>query len=95
MHFRHWLLASMVAGAPAAMACGSGDDAAAGGSAGGAGAGTGGGAGLDGGGLGAPPTPTGTGTYGRLRYISKYNVLILVNSPGEVFFYKNTAGGEA
>jgi len=46
-------------------------------------------------GQGAPPTPTGTGTYGRLRYISKYNVLILVNSPGEVFFYKNTAGGEA
>lgn len=45
-------------------------------------------------GQGAPASPTGTGTYGRLRYISKYNVFILVNSPNEVFFYKNSGGGE-
>lgn len=42
---------------------------------------------------GAPATQTGTGTYGRWRYIERYNVFILVNSTTEdVAFYKHTAG---
>lgn len=34
------------------------------------------------------------GTLGRFRYLAEYNVFILVTSPNEVFFYKNTAGGK-
>lgn len=42
---------------------------------------------------GAPPAPVGQGTYGRLRYVQRYNVFILVNKYDEnVYFYKNTAG---
>jgi hypothetical protein len=42
---------------------------------------------------GAPAMPTGTGTYGRWRYVSAYNVFILVNNLDEdVYFYKHTAG---
>ncbi|GAC1394824.1 MAG: hypothetical protein NVSMB47_04740 [Polyangiales bacterium] len=42
---------------------------------------------------GAPPTPVGNGTYGRWRYIAKYNVFVLVNHADQnVFFYKLTAG---
>jgi hypothetical protein len=44
-------------------------------------------------GVGAPGMPASTGTYGRLRYIPRYNVFILVNGGDEVFFYKNSAGG--
>lgn len=39
--------------------------------------------------------PTGTGThevYGRFRYIDALNVFILIESPDEVWFYKNTPG---
>jgi hypothetical protein len=43
-------------------------------------------------GEGAPAEPTGTGTYGRWRYIDAYNVFILVTTPRDVYFYKNTAG---
>ncbi len=42
---------------------------------------------------GAPAEPTGTGTYGRWRYVSAYNVFVLVNDLDEnVYFYKHTAG---
>lgn len=42
---------------------------------------------------GAPPMPVAQGTYGRFRYIAKYNVFVLVNAPDQdVFFYKHTAG---
>ena len=43
--------------------------------------------------IGAPPTQVSNGTYGRFRYIAKYNVFILINQPNdEVVFYKNKAG---
>lgn len=42
---------------------------------------------------GAPPMPVSQGTYGRFRYISQYNVFVLVNGPDQnVFFYKHTPG---
>lgn len=40
-----------------------------------------------------PATPFSTGTYGRWRYLAKYNVFMLVNDKDGVWFYKNTAGG--
>jgi hypothetical protein len=45
-------------------------------------------------GIGAPPAQTENGTYGRWRYLARYNVFILVNgASSNVVFYKNTAGG--
>lgn len=42
---------------------------------------------------GAPTATAANGTYGRWRYIAKYNVFILVNGPNDdVTFYKHTAG---
>jgi hypothetical protein len=42
---------------------------------------------------GAPAEQVGQGTYGRWRYVPRYNVFILVNEPDEdVRFYKHTAG---
>jgi hypothetical protein len=41
----------------------------------------------------APPQQISVGTFGRWRYVAKYNVFILINGPDEVYFYKNTAGG--
>ena len=44
-------------------------------------------------GTGAPPAQNGNGTFGRWRYLRKYNVFILVNDPSQnVFFYKHRAG---
>lgn len=44
-------------------------------------------------GLTAPPAQTQWGTYGRFRYVAKYNVFVLVNSVDEnVYIYKHTAG---
>ncbi|MBI3900024.1 MAG: hypothetical protein HY308_17285 [Gammaproteobacteria bacterium] len=43
---------------------------------------------------GAPVSQVTNGTYGRWRYLERYNVFILVNSvTGNIYFYKNTAGG--
>lgn len=43
--------------------------------------------------IGAPSAQVKNGTYGRFRYIEKYNVFILVNRATEnIFFYKLTAG---
>jgi hypothetical protein len=43
--------------------------------------------------VGAPPKPVDAGTYGRFRYIPRYNVFVLVNRWNEnVYFYKHTAG---
>ena len=44
-------------------------------------------------GEGAPAAQVDTGTYGRFRYIPRYNVFVLVNEPDEdVRFYKHSAG---
>lgn len=44
-------------------------------------------------GAGAPAAQVENGTYGRFRYLSRYNVFILVNKPDEnVYFYKHTGG---
>ncbi len=43
---------------------------------------------------GAPEKPLTHGTFGRFRYIKKYNVFILINGSKDVYFYKHTAGGE-
>jgi hypothetical protein len=44
-------------------------------------------------GEGAPAEQVNQGTYGRWRYVPRYNVFILVNAPDEdVRFYKHTAG---
>ena len=42
----------------------------------------------------SPPAmpPASLGTYGRWRYLREYNVFILVTTPDEVYFYKNSAG---
>lgn len=46
------------------------------------------------GGAGAPSLPQRTGTYGRWRYLPRYNVFILINDVNDdVYFFKNTAGG--
>lgn len=43
---------------------------------------------------GAPPEQARSGTFGRWRYLPRYNVFILVNGvDANVFFYKNTPGG--
>jgi len=40
--------------------------------------------------VGAPPLPASNGTFGRWRYVSQYNVFILVNSVDDnVYFYKH------
>lgn len=45
------------------------------------------------GGADAPAATVGNGTFGRFRYLTRYNVFILVNEPAEpVFFYKHTPG---
>jgi len=42
---------------------------------------------------GAPAEQIGNGTYGRWRYVERYNVFVLVNDAGRnVYFYKHTAG---
>jgi hypothetical protein len=41
----------------------------------------------------APPAQVVNGTYGRWRYVERYNVFVLVNQPEQnVYFYKHTAG---
>ncbi len=46
-----------------------------------------------GGDVGAPVAQNAGGTFGRWRYVSAYNVFILVNSVDEnVYFYKHTSG---
>jgi hypothetical protein len=43
--------------------------------------------------VGAPPLPVTQGTYGRFRYVSRYNVFVLVNRWDQnVYFYKHTTG---
>jgi hypothetical protein len=43
-------------------------------------------------GAGAPAAAVANGTFGRFRYLPRYNVFILVNQPDQdVFFYKHTA----
>ena len=43
--------------------------------------------------IGAPPKAVDAGTYGRFRYLPRYNVFVLVNRWDEdVHFYKHTAG---
>ncbi|MBI3897220.1 MAG: hypothetical protein HY308_02870 [Gammaproteobacteria bacterium] len=43
---------------------------------------------------GAPAAQTVRGTFGRWRYLERYNVFILVNEvSSNVYFYKNSAGG--
>lgn len=42
-------------------------------------------------GVGAPADQSGNGTYGRWRYVERYNVFVLVNDASQnVFFYKHT-----
>jgi hypothetical protein len=42
------------------------------------------------------PAPANNGTFGRWRYVSKYNAYVIPNRIGEnVYFYKLTAGGSA
>ena len=44
-------------------------------------------------GVGAPAAPVPNGTYGRFRYVSAYNVFVLVNDINDnVRFYKHTPG---